>query len=91
MPNIGKNDSHRNWWYKIISLATNTPCSCIAISDIAILSVKVSVSDPSSQLFYDVLKPDKILSTDCGVLIVDQICLAIPNPHQFPDVNETEL
>jgi hypothetical protein len=25
------------------------------------------------------------------VLIVDQICLAIPNPHQFPDVNETEL
>jgi hypothetical protein len=60
--------------------------SCIVISDIAILSVKMSGSDPSSHLFYDVLRPNKILSTDCGVLIVDKICLGIPNPCQFPDV-----
>ena len=76
----------RSWRYKIISLASKLPGSCIVIPEIAILSVKVSVSDPSPHLFCDVFRPNKILSTNCGVLIVDQICLDILNPHQFPDV-----
>jgi hypothetical protein len=33
----------------------------------------------------DVLRLDKILSTDGGVLIIDQICLVIPDPCRFPD------
>ena len=84
--NHQQSDWQRSWWYKIIPLASKLPGSCIAISDVAILSVKGSVSDPSSHLFYDVLRPDKILSIDCGVIIVDQICLGIPNPCRFPDV-----
>jgi len=34
-----------------------------------------------------VLGPGQILSTDCVVLIIDQICLVILDPHQFPDVS----
>ena len=52
---------------------------CIVISDVEIPSVKVPVSE-SLHLFYHVLRPDKILSTDCGVLTIDQICLVIPDP-----------
>ena len=44
------------------------------------VSKSVSGSDPSLHQFYDMLRPDKILSTDCRVLIVDQICLVIPDP-----------
>jgi hypothetical protein len=35
----------------------------------------------------DVLRLDKILSTDGGVLIIDQICLVIPDPRRFPDAH----
>jgi hypothetical protein len=32
--------------------------------------------------------PCLILSTDCGVLIVDQIYLVIPDPRRFPDADD---
>jgi hypothetical protein len=45
------------------------------------------MADPLSSVLDDVLRLDKILSTDGGVLIIDQICLVIPDPRRFPDVN----
>jgi len=58
-----------------------------SISYSAILSVKASVCDPFLPLFDHLAGPGQILSTDGGVLIVDQICLVIPDPRRFPDVN----
>jgi len=43
------------------------------------------MADPLSSVLDDVLRLDKILSTDGGVLIIDQICLVIPDPRRFPD------
>ena len=51
----------------------------------------MSVADPLSPVLDDVLRLDKILSTDGGVLIIDQICLVIPDPCQFPDDSSTTL
>ena len=45
-----------------------------------ILLIEASVSDPSSYLFDCLLRLAQILSTGCRVLIVDQICLVIPDP-----------
>ena len=45
-----------------------------------ILLIKVSVPDPSSHLFDHLVRPAQIISIDCRVLIVDQICLVIPDP-----------
>ena len=45
------------------------------------------MADPLSSVLDDVLRLDKILSTDGGVLIIDQICLVIPDPRRFPDVD----
>jgi hypothetical protein len=44
-----------------------------------------------SSVLDDVLRLDKTLFTDGGVLIVDQICLVIPGPRQFPDGAMTQL
>jgi len=52
------------------------------ISCSAILSVKVLVCDPSLPLFDHLVRPGQILSTDGRVLIIDQICLVIPDPRQ---------
>ena len=41
--------------------------------------------DPLSPLFQHLVRPCQVLSTDCGVLIVDQIYLVIPDPCRFPD------
>jgi hypothetical protein len=57
----------------------------------AILSEKASVADPLSSVLDDVLRLDKILSTDSGVLIIDQICLVIPDPRRFPDAPGSEF
>jgi len=50
------------------------------------MPVKVSVHHPSLSLFDRLIRPGQILSTDGGVLIIDQICLVIPDPRQFPDL-----
>jgi len=62
---------------KVISTPTTLSYS-------AILSVKASVCDPSLPLFDHLVRPGQILSTDGGVLIVDQIYLVIPDPRRFP-------
>ena len=54
------------------------------LSFTAILSEKVSAADHLSSVLDDVLRLDKILSTDGGVSIIDQICLVIPDPCRFP-------
>ena len=46
----------------------------------------MSAADPLSSVLDGVLRLDKILSTDGGVSIIDQICLVIPDPRRFPDV-----
>ena len=48
----------------------------------------MSAADPLSSVLDDVVRLDKILSTDGGVLIIDQICLVIPAPRRFPDDEE---
>ena len=57
----------------------------ITISQAAILSVEASVYDSSLSLFDCLIRPAQILSINGGVLIVDQICLVIPDPCRFPD------
>ena len=50
-------------------------------------AVEASVYDSSLSLFDCLIRPAQILSINSGVLIVDQICLVIPDPHRFPDVS----
>ena len=45
------------------------------------------MADLLSSVLDGVLSLDKILSTDGRVLIIDQICLVILDPRQFPDVS----
>ena len=71
---------------KIISLAWTIVCYDITILYSTILLIEASVLDPSWHLFDHLVRPAQILSIDCGVLIIDQICLVIPGPRRFPDL-----
>jgi hypothetical protein len=69
----------------VISSIRKIVCYEKTMSYAVVLSVEASVHDPSSPLFAHLVRPCLILSTDCGVLIVDQIYLVIPDPRRFPD------
>ena len=73
------------YWLQSVNCWSNLSSHTRSLSFTAILSEKVSAADPLLSVLDDVLRLDKILSTDGGVLIIDQICLVIPDPCWFPD------
>ena len=85
---IGLSDkacSNLIYWWQSVNCWSNLSSHTRPLSFTAIVSAKVSVTDPLSSVLDDVLRLDKTLFTDGGVLIVDQICLVIPGPRRFPD------
>ena len=78
--------SNHIYWLQSVNHWSNLSSHTRPSSFTAILSEKVSAADPLSSVLDDVVRLDKILSTDGGVLIIDQICLVIPDPRRFPDI-----
>jgi len=74
------------YWLQSVNHWSNLSSHTRPLSFTAILSKKVSVADPLSSVLDDILNLDKILSTDGGVLIIDQICLVILDSCRFSDV-----
>jgi hypothetical protein len=79
------------YWLQSVNCWSNLSSHTGPLSFTVILSEKVSMADPLSSVLDDVLRLDKILSTDGGVLIIDQICLVIPDPRRFPDDHQPLL